>query len=170
MNILELHPIQTTTVHLKNPATGEVLHDGKKPVTITLRSTDCDDFINVTREILARETASQSSREEKEFTDILAKLSSLRNGVTGDAMAQMELMIERVTRAKPKPFRTAEQERNDQARQLAAVTVDWTGIDAPFSHDEAVALYSDDRSRPYREQLFAALNALHESVGKPKAS
>ena len=129
MNILELHPIQTTVVHLKNPATGEEIYDGKKPVIITLKSTDCDAFINVTREILARESSKPAGE-----------------------------------------FRTAQQERNDQARQLAAVTVDWTGLDAPFSHDEAVALYSDERSRPYREQLFTALNALHESVGKPKAS
>lgn len=44
MNLLDVKPIETCVVKLRDPNTGEQLMDGKKPVTITLKGMHTDAF------------------------------------------------------------------------------------------------------------------------------
>lgn len=44
MNILEVKPVETFVLKVRDPNTGDYLSDGKKPVTITLKGMHTDAF------------------------------------------------------------------------------------------------------------------------------
>lgn len=64
MNILDVKPIETVTIRLRNPGTGEELFDGKTPVTITLAGMHTDLF----QAEITRQQAEEKGREKRNQT------------------------------------------------------------------------------------------------------